>query len=296
MRCIQSEFTELSKEILAKDCCLRFQAKGRSMFPAIRDGDILNVEPVNARKVRLGDVIFYRSGGRRLVAHRVIKKIFKTERVILLTKGDSNKDKGQEVNSNDILGRVKVIERGRRRTDVTQGFGRLVNIFYGKASALIIILRQAGSSLLRFIQGFELYRYLARKFSKAQVFYTVESCGNSINRLLAKRDGMIIGRATLHNFVGSDSHYQGWWIFGMWVNWRYRRLGIGEQLTKEACDLASAQGANEIKLLVFQDSKPAINLYQKFGFHRILIPEIEQELQQEVSKAPRRRIILAKDI
>jgi len=296
MKCTQVEFTELSKEILAKSACFRFQAKGKSMFPAIRDGDILNVELVNDQKIRLGDVIFYRASDERMVAHRVIKRIFKSNKLILITKGDSNTDRGQEVNLEDILGRVKVIERGRHRINVAVGFGRLINVFYGKASLLIIILKQIGSSLLRFVQGFQVYRQLTRRFFKKQVLYQVESSGNSGNCFLAKRNNMVIGRAELHNFLGSDSHYQGWWIFGMWVNWRYRRLGIGEQLTKKACDLADQAGASEVKLLVFQDSKPAINLYRKLGFRRISIPEIDKELKEEAGKTSQKRIIMEKNI
>lgn len=97
-------------------------------------------------------------------------------------------------------------------------------------------------------------------------------------------------------FPESDYPYVGWWLIGMKVNWRYRRMGIGEKLTKMAADVAVKHGASEIKLLVFEDAKPANNLYRKVGFRQISIPELDKQLEEEARENSRRRIILAKDI
>jgi signal peptidase I len=106
----------------------------------------------------------------------------------------------------------------------------------------------------------------------------------------------IVGGVTLARFEPDDYPYEGWWIFGMKVNWRYRRMGIGEELTKMAMDIAAKYGASEIKLLVFEDAIPANNLYQKLGFRRVSIPELDEQLAEEARETSRRRIVLTKNI
>ena len=77
MNCRAIEFLELTKDILSQGASLRFQAKGWSMHPMIRHGDILNVERALPGDIRLGEVIFYRTKNGNMLAHRVIKKFTK---------------------------------------------------------------------------------------------------------------------------------------------------------------------------------------------------------------------------
>lgn len=296
MNCATVEFLELSSEILNKGNYLRFQAKGCSMFPAVRDGDILNVEPVKEEEIRLGDIIFYRTADKRMSVHRVIKRLFRNDRFVLLTKGDSNRGEGEAVSLEEILGRVKVIERNGQRIGLDQGLGRLTDIFYAKISPLLRKLRQIGGRLLRQVQGLKAYRNLARRLIKREILYQFEPSGPYGKYILAKRNGGVVGKTSINNFLESNCRYQGWWIFGTWVNWRYRGLGIGERLTKMAIEAAARDGALEIRLLVFEGAKPANNLYRKMGFRQISIPEIDEELGKEARKTRRQRIIMARDI
>lgn len=114
--------------------------------------------------------------------------------------------------------------------------------------------------------------------------------------VVAKQKDKIIGGVYLTKSQESDYPHAGWWLFGMKVNWRYRRMGIGEKLLEMVTEVAAKNNASEIKLLVFKDAKPAINLYKKWGFCQISIPELDKNLQEEAKIYLRRRIILAKDI
>jgi GNAT superfamily N-acetyltransferase len=114
--------------------------------------------------------------------------------------------------------------------------------------------------------------------------------------IIAKRKDRVVGGAYLLEFQESDDPYIGWWISGMKVNWRYRRLGIGEKLIKLAEGIAVRKKASEIRLLVFTDARPAYNLYRKMGFCRISIPVLDRQLDEEAHRTLRRQIILAKDI
>ena len=182
--------------------------------------------------------------------------------------------------------------------------------------------------ILEKIQSLKLYGFLAKKLMKENIHYKIatpddasslsllyrynqqpelENPTNALYeqlknpedsgyRLVAKRKDKVIGGVTLTKFPEGGYPCVGWWLFGMSVNWPYRKIGIGEQLTKMAMEVAAKHGASEIKLLVFEDAKPANNLYRKLGFRQISIPELNEQLQEEAKKTSRLRIILAKDI
>ena len=231
-----------------------------------------------------------------MVAHRVIKKFTQNDKPVFVTRGDSNMSERETVYPEQILGRVIAIERKGRRILINYGLNRLLYIFHLRISPFLIKARRIGGRLLSYIQGFKVYRNLAKRLIKKEIAYQWESSQDSGRCLLAKRNDMIIGRPTISNFLKADSQYHGWWIFGMWVNWRYRGLGVGSRLTEILCEFARKEGISEVKLLVFKDNKPALNLYRKSGFYRVSMPHLEKELREEAKKIGRQRIIMKRDL
>ena len=292
----REDFTFVAQSVLGREKNLRFKAKGESMRPFIRDGDILEITPVNGEEIRLGDVIFYHVGRRRMVAHRVIKKITENGKLIFLTRGNSNTGEGEKVYPEQIMGRVKAIERNGRKTRIDYGLNRLMRISYLMISPSLVKTRRVAGKLVRHVQSYEAYRNLAKRLIRGEIRYRWESCRDSTRYLLARRKGNIIGRITINEFSEADAHYRGWWIFGTWVAWQYRGLGVASRLTEMLCEFARKEEASEIKLLAFKDSKPALNLYRKLGFYRFSIPQIDKELREEAKKTRRRRIIMKKDL
>jgi len=64
-------FGELARELLAGGSGIRFQARGASMSPAIRDGEIVHVRPAVPRDLRRGDLVLIKVEG-RLCLHRLV--------------------------------------------------------------------------------------------------------------------------------------------------------------------------------------------------------------------------------
>jgi signal peptidase I len=99
---------ELIEAVHEKGASFRFQARGYSMTPAIRDGDVITVSPLNDLMPRRGDVVAFRHPDRpQMLVHRVLhaqgKKYF--------IKGDNCPDADGWVPAENILGLITVVER-----------------------------------------------------------------------------------------------------------------------------------------------------------------------------------------
>jgi len=99
--------------VLEKGRSFRFEARGESMHPAIRDGDVVTVVPPGGRPPRTGDIVAFvhpETGGVRV--HRVVGR--GAGRYVL--KGDNALGADPAVGPEGILGFVVGLERdGRRR-------------------------------------------------------------------------------------------------------------------------------------------------------------------------------------
>jgi len=100
-RAASATFCQLTSELLAHGLGVRFQATGQSMFPAIQDGDILHVKPVNTATLRVADIVLFKNGY-GFKAHRIIRK----KKNIFVTRGDSGMDADGEMTEEQIMGKV----------------------------------------------------------------------------------------------------------------------------------------------------------------------------------------------
>ena len=88
------------------------------MYPSIREGELITVEPVVPSDVKRGDIVLYRSE-RGLLAHRVVGSSPTQSSVLsphhsLLLKGDASLSCDQPVEAHQILGRVVEVQRNGR--------------------------------------------------------------------------------------------------------------------------------------------------------------------------------------
>jgi signal peptidase I len=99
---------ELIEAVHERGASFRFQARGFSMTPAIRDGDVITVSPLNDLMPRRGDVVAFRHPERpQMLVHRVLhaqdKKYF--------IKGDNGSEADGWVPAENILGLITRVER-----------------------------------------------------------------------------------------------------------------------------------------------------------------------------------------
>jgi signal peptidase I len=124
-------FPELISDLLTDGYKVKFRAPGDSMYPTIRNGDVVTVMPIETASITIGDIILYRhkSG---VTAHRVVRTFKQNEEdsgsahqgsqdrslsetLNFILRGDAAVVFDDPVSADQILGKLIFIEREGRR-------------------------------------------------------------------------------------------------------------------------------------------------------------------------------------
>ena len=112
-KCRFEELASVIKETLDGNGEVSFVLNGTSMLPTIRDGvdTVTLVKPL--RKLKKGDIIFYRRDNGQYILHRIVK----TDGDTYTTLGDNQWICDYNIRFNQIIGVVKCIEKNGRHHD-----------------------------------------------------------------------------------------------------------------------------------------------------------------------------------
>ncbi|MBI4845531.1 MAG: nucleotidyltransferase family protein [Candidatus Omnitrophica bacterium] len=155
MKCPNSEFFKLSSQILKQGSGFTFTALGQSMYPLIKNGDVLEVEPLGREKIKSGDIVFYRDDDNAVFVHRLVKKYTRDCRQIAVIQADGALSGAfEEILVKDILGRVKAIRRNNTIIYLDSFRGKMINRVNLILSLGIKTIRPLISRLLRSLYVF----------------------------------------------------------------------------------------------------------------------------------------------
>ena len=120
--------------------------------------------------------------------------------------------------------------------------------------------------------------------------------GPNVTNLVAERGGQVLGFVQL--VYHPEDHYPwvGYWLFSLQVWEAYRGGGVGEKLTAAVIRTAAAKGAPELWLMVGENNRRAIRLYDKLGFSRTAAPALASYLASEKEKTGRSSIVMRKTL
>ncbi len=114
--------TQLLRAVMEKGKPFRFRAKGWSMAPFVRDGDVVTVTPLDGRRLKTGEIAaFLHPSTGKIAVHRIIHR--KSGYVSL--KGDNAFVVDGRLPSDRIFGSVSRIERYGKNIRLGLGPGRL---------------------------------------------------------------------------------------------------------------------------------------------------------------------------
>lgn len=129
LACPERHFADLVSSHLGIGQTVRFRATGQSMWPFIRDGDLVVIEPLEPAQARPGDILFYRMSGGGLRLHRLIRR--RRHRGAFLLKGDAARWFNEDwLQGTQILGRVVRLERCGRPLPIAGLFYRWLGLGY----------------------------------------------------------------------------------------------------------------------------------------------------------------------
>lgn len=109
---------------------LCFKALGSSMFPFVRNGDMVTIKKVKSDTLLVGEIVFYEKDG-SFCLHRFLKRNSKNE---IITKGDNQPILDTPISSEDVLGKLIIIKRDNQvitlDSRLNKIMGRLIAVFY----------------------------------------------------------------------------------------------------------------------------------------------------------------------
>ncbi|MEC0228003.1 S24/S26 family peptidase [Paenibacillus alba] len=120
---------QLVTQLMEKRGWIELPARGTSMYPLIKQGDICRFVPTEAAHIRKGDILLFHVPLGNLVAHRFAQCVKKNHQQYLC-KGDTNLAYDEAIAWDQIIGRMTWIQREERIIHVTELavhlWGRLV--------------------------------------------------------------------------------------------------------------------------------------------------------------------------
>jgi len=306
---------ELLKAVLEKGKLFRFQAPGFSMYPFIRNNDIITIAPLTDRCPSAGDVVaFIHPDIGKLVVHRVIDCSDNT----FLIKGDNTGMPDGLVPRENIFGTVILVERAGRNAVAGLGYGRGAIALlsrYGLLQGFIWIMRlprKVGGAGLHKAQEFVIYRRFARNLRPDLTILKADDKDMNavhtqwdseiqlepyrrnpeVTNVVAKHGNTILGFIQLVHHPDSHHPYTGFWLSSLTVRAPYRGMGIGRELVMRVILIAQEEGATALSLLVSEKNRPAIALFRDLQFVPATIPGLEERLEEDYAASGTRRIAM----
>jgi len=103
---------------LSRQNAVLLRVSGSAMRPALLDGDLVTVEPVNAHSVAMGDIVLYQSLRDTALIHRIVRLEQRTSGRFVVTRGDASASLDVPVPIHHVMGRVTSLDRGGERIEL----------------------------------------------------------------------------------------------------------------------------------------------------------------------------------
>jgi hypothetical protein len=117
----------LLDELIKDGKRVRLTVSGSSMFPFIRDGDVVEIEGLNS-KIRVGDVLLVRKNEETYVLHRVVK----IEKDKFFLRGDYSSCLEGPFRKEDVVARAVIRYCGGKIYDLSRGCYRLAGMVWAR--------------------------------------------------------------------------------------------------------------------------------------------------------------------
>lgn len=110
---INPESVLLLKAIIEKKGYVHIPSEGFSMYPCIRQNDLCTFEKASIFKK--GEIGLFHTKDGQLIAHRLIKTMYKNEKLHYIFKGDTNLYCDEPIVREQVIGKLTAISRKNQK-------------------------------------------------------------------------------------------------------------------------------------------------------------------------------------
>lgn len=98
----------LMRQAIRQGRTVGLRIRGNSMYPTLKDGSMVLVEPLGERELQRGDIVVWhrQDGGTAMIVHRVLRCYHFEGRRYLVTKGDHVLTTDLPIQESDVIGAV----------------------------------------------------------------------------------------------------------------------------------------------------------------------------------------------
>ncbi|TAM38439.1 hypothetical protein EPN54_04225 [bacterium] len=293
------QFFELGDLFLQKKI-IKFHAQGMCMYPCVRPGDILDIEPRKAAEIKIGDIAVYRRSD-HLFGHRTIDKGRNNGLTYIVTRPDTARSGNDGPRfDQDILGIVTGIKRkGKILGTAKQEYNLLKKMScciylkcYFFRQYLFLMLIHA----VNYMQQFSAYRGIAkflflRSKKKINLSISVPLDIKAAGRFNKKISGRELVDLNLNIDKNSISEWAvaldinsrqaaylsfrfrpdscplpGWWLHKSRIMIRYRGTVVEQKLLEETDNLLRSSRINRISVGAYGDGYLGRLFFKRLGF------------------------------
>jgi len=288
-------------KVLIETGRVSFKASGVCMYPCVKPGDTLCLDPKGVAEISVGDIAVLRRD-RVLVGHRVIGCGADARGRYTITRPDSARrgDDGPSYEE-DVLGVISSILRKGRPVSTqpreSTSWTRLQVMLLGASYRVQYSWARMLAKLLSFVQrsapcGFvarHLFRLsgkdvrysfkLPHRLGKSVLYQSVSP--EDLELALSKEATEIVGHWILTAHAGRDPKpsasvtfvfrqkecpFAGWWVGDLWTRFRYRGAGLEDVLLTKAEGIFLTSGVAELK--VSASDRATVDWFKSLGFQK----------------------------
>lgn len=112
----------LFKKVIWQDGYIELPAQGNSMFPLIHKGDICRFIPFSPTQLKKGDIVLFHKQNGQLIAHRFYEIVSTNGLDHFIFKGDTNLGFDQPVLWDQIIGKMKSIQKQNSKLSIEERY------------------------------------------------------------------------------------------------------------------------------------------------------------------------------
>lgn len=147
--------------------------KGTSMWPLLKEGDMVIYKKVTVDQLNTGDLIAFESNKMK-ICHRLVEKRNRKGKIIVVERGDNQSGFSKILESDQICGRVVEVFRGRKQIAFNKRSMTLFCLFMNMVFQWERIVWLIVKRHLPWVKGFDLTRR-----GRAVVVY-INQAGNAL--------------------------------------------------------------------------------------------------------------------